>query len=365
MWQWQQGRRRDESVPRLYLSRLSCCTVLVLSFCPHVALGGIPPHTISGVSAGGDMTVNHLVAFSRSVTGAGVVAGAPYGCNLIGGGRHDRCGSMPPAQGWDQPLQKMRRRIRRRQSRGLIDPIWNLRNTSIFLYSGQYDRVVTRGVMKALRQQLRKLVRAPGAIVSEFNVPSAHGWVVDGSQCARHSTSCSECCCAPAPLLNCHGYDLAGQLLGHVLGRPLGERASRTSPLLRVSQASYLPVGYSLKSAGMWHTAFVYAPWRCRYAGAGCDIHVHYHGCVWGAEYLGRDYFRALGINEWAETADIIVLFPQASSTVDTGGCWDWTGETGGFFDTKYGVQLQTVINMVSDLERIVLPLSGNETIQI
>jgi len=334
---------------------------------PQPALGAdsLPIHSVSGVSAGADMAVNHLVVFSKSVLGAGVVAGAPYGCNLIGGtDLPDHCGSEPP-ESWDQPLFRMISRMRQREALGLVDPLVNLYGRRLFLYSGAHDRVVDSAVMRAVQRQFGYFMRK-GAIVGEFGVRSAHGWVVDGSTCGRGSGECSACCCDPGALLACPGYDLAGRMLSHVLGRPLGwPRASATSPLMDVQQAAYLPWGQTLDSTGMWHTAYIYAPWRCRFPGAGCDVHVHYHGCVWGAEYMGVGMIKAMGLLEWAETAGVVVLFPQASSTVDEGGCWDWTGETGDLFDTKLGVQLQTVTNILRDLERIISAFGGNESTAI
>ena len=41
-------------------------------------------HTISGVSAGGSMVANHLVAFSKVVKAAAINAGSAYGCGSLG-----------------------------------------------------------------------------------------------------------------------------------------------------------------------------------------------------------------------------------------------------------------------------------------
>jgi len=40
-------------------------------------------HTVSGVSSGGDMAMIHLIVLSSKILGAGVVAGAPYGCQVL------------------------------------------------------------------------------------------------------------------------------------------------------------------------------------------------------------------------------------------------------------------------------------------
>ena len=59
---------------------------LALAVCGAAMPVSSPPrrlHTVSGVSSGGDMAMIHAVAYSESILGVAVVAGAPYGCNAI------------------------------------------------------------------------------------------------------------------------------------------------------------------------------------------------------------------------------------------------------------------------------------------
>lgn len=92
---------------------------------------------------------------------------------------------------------------------------------------------------------------------------------------------------------------------------------------------------------------------------------MHYHGCVWGAEYTGTDVLMRLGLAEWAEALDLVVVFPQASSTVDGAGCWDWTGKTGTLFDTRRGAQLHAVAGLLKDLRRILWSERQQEQIAV
>ena len=41
-------------------------------------------HSLSGVSAGGSMVAQHLVAYSDVVTGGAIIAGSAYGCGSLG-----------------------------------------------------------------------------------------------------------------------------------------------------------------------------------------------------------------------------------------------------------------------------------------
>ena len=43
----------------------------------------LPRHSVSGQSAGGSMSIQHLVAFSSKVDGCAIAAGSPYGCGSL------------------------------------------------------------------------------------------------------------------------------------------------------------------------------------------------------------------------------------------------------------------------------------------
>lgn len=346
----------------------SAWTPLALLLLARLVASTLPPqHTVSGLSSGGDMAVNHLVAFSGSTVGAAIVAGAPYGCNILEGDR-DVCGSDAPLEPWKKLLPRLEVYMLERQAAGLIDPLANLQGRPVYLFSGASDVVVRRDTMRAVKWQLGALVGVENIKV-DFNLGASHGWIVDDSQCGASPPGeagswCAACCCTPSDLLACAGHDLAGRLLQHLWGDALlsrgaprllnGSDTEGNYHWLKVPQEPYVPRGRTLKDVGMWHTAYIYAPWWCRGdAAQSCVVHVHYHGCAWGAEYLGMERLNHLGFKEWADIGGIVLVFPQASSTVDSSGCWDWTGETGHHFDTHQGVQLRTVMALLEDLPRI------------
>eukprot|EP00746_Dinoflagellata_sp_MGD_P017019 gnl/MRDRNA2_/MRDRNA2_138805_c0_seq1.p1 gnl/MRDRNA2_/MRDRNA2_138805_c0~~gnl/MRDRNA2_/MRDRNA2_138805_c0_seq1.p1 ORF type:complete len:381 (-),score=41.34 gnl/MRDRNA2_/MRDRNA2_138805_c0_seq1:111-1253(-) len=333
---------------------------------------GIPEHSVSGVSSGGDMAVNHLVAFSRKTTGAGIVAGAPYGCNRVEGGNRDVCGMGLPRVPWKILLRRLDKYMHRRAAAGLIDPVESLRGRQLYLFSGVADWVVNRKVMVSVQDQLATYT-GQDTIKLDFNVNATHGWVVDGSQCGpgkpgSEKSWCGQCCCTPSPLLSCGGHDLAGRLLQHLgVDLPLSRKTYQHENLLLVPQHRYVPAGYDLNVTGMWHTAYVYAPTRCRgKSWSGCKVHVHYHGCAWGAQfYGGPSLLKRLGFLEWAEASDLVVVFPQASASLDGIGCWDWTGVTNHDFDTNQGVQLRTVTALLADLPRILSQTTNTNVIDV
>jgi len=289
------------------------------------------------------------------------VAGSPYGCNIVEKDDTDYCGTGGGAwQGHKghELDKKVKAYMHHRAEKKLIDPLSSLKDRRVYLYSGQFDDVVNTSVMRAVSRQLSPWV-GEASIHHDFDTPSTHGWVVDGSDCegkpGTNDSWCSKCCCDPDVLLAC-GHDLPGLMLQHLLNRSLPEHKGAVvkSNLLSVPQDHYVPHGRTANNTGIWHTGYVYAPKACRGKDfAHCSVHVYYHGCDWGVEYTTEAALYAFGLMEWAEAMDVVLVFPQSSKTVDEGGCWDWTGETDSHFDTTKGPQLSFVMLFLADLRRI------------
>ena len=87
------------------------------------------------------------------------------------------------------------------------------------------------------------------------------------------------------------------------------------------------------------------------------------HGCLQSAEVLGNEFYTKIGVNEWADTNRIIVLYPQAHATTvselaaqnflsllntNPQGCWNWWGYSADAqYLTKQGVQIDAIWSMV------------------
>ena len=63
--------------------------------------------------------------------------------------------------------------------------------------------------------------------------------------------------------------------------------------------------GNSLNTIG-----FIYVPTGCQ-RGVKCRLHVNFHGCLQTTELITDVYPTFNGLNEWAESNNIIVLYPQ------------------------------------------------------
>ena len=110
------------------------------------ATGGVPDHTVSGFSAGADMAVDHFVAFSSVTKGAGVAAGAPYGCKLLPEA-DTNCGRYT-MRVWNGALDKFIQYTNAKAKAGTIDPVANMKSSPVYLYLGADDEEVDLGVMK-------------------------------------------------------------------------------------------------------------------------------------------------------------------------------------------------------------------------
>lgn len=79
----------------------------------------------------------------------------------------------------------------------------------------------------------------------------------------------------------------------------------------------------------MARKGLVYLP-RTALQGRPCSVHVALHGCQQSAAVMGETFARHTGYNEWAESNDIIVLYPQVEPVrhgLDDNplASWDWS----------------------------------------
>ena len=103
-------------------------------------------------------------------------------------------------------------------------------------------------------------------------------------------------------------------------------------------------------SIGLAATGTVYVPNACE-TGAGCRIHIAFHGCAQNEAAVGEAFTKNTGFARWADTNRLIVLFPQTeSSALNPQGCWDWWGYTGRNFLTKDAPQIRAVRRMLDTL---------------
>ncbi len=304
--------------------------------------------TVSGLSSGAYMAGQFHVAFSGIVEGAGIVAGGPYDCATgVLTFALQRCMEtnlkpLAPA--------KLVERAAARAAAGEIDPLADLADDRVFVYSGTRDTTVTPPVV---------------ATVPEFyeaaGVPAAQIAFVS-SQAAGHAfvteTTGNACDVTGPNFVNDCDYDQAGEILKQVAGPLHPPAATPGGRVIAFDQAEFLadPTAH-----GMALTGYAYVPQAC--AGGGCRVHVVFHGCKQNAARVGPAVVEGVGYNRWADTNDLIVLYPQTSvSSGNPNACWDWWGYDDADYATKAGRQMATVRAMLGRLAEATLPPPPPET---
>ena len=153
-------------------------------------------------------------------------------------------------------------------------------------------------------------------------------------------------------------YDQAGIVLQHINGAldPKND-VELSGKLLPFDQRAFTfpesPGSYSMAETG-----YVYVPASCA-ARRPCRIHVVLHGCKQNFDTIGDRYSRHAGYNEWANTNQLVILYPQTvvgDPLLDFGtplnpfGCWDWWGYTNFNYAVKAGRQITAIKAMLDRL---------------
>lgn len=291
------------------------------------------------------MALQHLFAFSSNVEGAAIAAGSPYGC---GGQTWPWVTCYSGGVDVNSTVMYTKRRV----ERGFIDPIKHLRDTPVLLFSGKSDLTVLKLVMEETQGQL-ELYKTPSSISSVFNTSAAHVWSLDHGSCrcgaCAFSGNESGICCN---VNNC-GYDLSGDLLRRFYGAKLMPRVTATAPLQWVRQWNYLPSGSVTSDSTLLEWALVYVPHACSAVPSSCRIHINYHGCSYNRWYDRLLWAKNIDLNEYAEANGLVIVYPQAGGSDSIGeGCWNWASYADDpLFDTRGGIQLNTVISLVDDID--------------
>jgi len=288
--------------------------------------------TVSGLSAGGFMAVQLHVAYSATFAkGVGVVAGGPFNCaegsvvNATG-----RCMASPAGI----PTSTLVSTTNTWAGQGAIDPVANLQNSKVYLFSGTLDSAVKTGVMDALRTYYNSFVPAAN-VVYKKDIAAEHAMVTDdyGNGCTTKA----------APYISNCNFDLAGAMLQHLYG-PLNARNNAALPtgnFIEFNQSEFI------SNHGMAATGWAYVPQACQAGGsATCKLHVVLHGCKQNISDVQQQYVRNTGYNRWADTNNMVMLYPQ-TSTAATNSCFDWWGYDNANYAKKSGPQMAAIKAMV------------------
>lgn len=312
--------------------------------------------SVSGLSAGGFMANQLGVAFSSTFMGVGVFAAGPYMC----AGHNNYTACMYNASISASQQTTMQNSINSFSSAGTIDNKSNWANQKIYIFTGTSDTTVGPNQTNALQTQYLNN-GVPSANISYVQRAStAHVFPTDFD-----STGNNSCSSTASPYISNCGYDGAKAALTHFYGT----LNARNNTPAASNYIEFDQSAYSAGNPGMATNGWLYVPASCA-SGTQCKLHVALHGCQQSTDKIGDKYVKNTGYSRWADTNNIIVLFPQAKvdngsrSTAASGSlpnpnaCWDWVGWYGSNFARKGGTQITAIKAMV---DRVASgPGSGN-----
>ena len=320
--------------------------------------------TISGISAGAAMAVQIATAHSTVVKAAGIIAGLPYMCALQ---RLPTLDTAEECMNYPSTIDTLQLLTGASEAStlGEIDNLSNLKDRSFMLFSGLNDTVVHHRSMEILASMLKNDFKV-NTLKTFFNYTAEHAWITD-----QYGDKCDHL--GEPYINNCH-LDFAGEFLKMAfeqqLGVALSPRAAAISMdnffLFDQKKFGASPALNSLAGEG-----FIYVPSNCRVAINGqtihpngtrsCHLHVNFHGCEQSRSEQGTNYVSHTGLNEWAESNDIVVVYPQTVKSEDPlvynpKGCFDWWGYSTGDelnFAIQSAPQIQFVHRIITALTEV------------
>ncbi len=318
-----------------------CIAASVFACCAHVAIAAPLPQlnidaaqtTVSGASSGGYMAVQLHVAYSsRFKKGAAVISGGPFNCaegSVISA--LTRCFGKASI-----PVADLVAITNQWAKDGDIDATANLAASKVYLFSAANDSVVNEATTVSLQAYYQNFLSATN-IVHKKDIPSEHSFVTDnyGAPCVTKA----------APFINNCNFDLAGALLQHLYGALNARKSDGLDGKLVEFDQSIFVTGH-----GMGETGWVYVPKSCSVA-APCRVHVALHGCKQNTTDVGQEFVRNAGYNRWADTNNIVVLYPQTGKGA-TNSCWDWWGYDDANYAKKSAPQMKAILAMLEHLSR-------------
>lgn len=293
-----------------------------------------PLVTVSGVSAGGYLAVQAHVSLANRIGGVAAIAGGPYDC--ANGSINEALGPCIGGEGID--VAAIQERTSASSQAGKIAPIAQLADARVWLYHSPDDSVVDPRVSDALAVYYAAYVPEDN-IRFEKAISAAHGWptLASGRACDDWG----------GDFINACDYDASGALLLHLYGE-LNDRVEAVSSLREIDMSRYFPKGSGVEDKG-----YLYLPSGCEQSDDGCRLHIALHGCKQGMEYLEDRFATQVGLNEWAEPNDIVVVYPQVESSMfNPQGCWDWWGYTDEDYANRNGRQIQGINALIDAFAR-------------
>lgn len=292
---------------------------------------------VSGLSSGGYMANQFHIAHSDWVNKVGIIAAGPYYCaqNSIKTALAQCVNKSTDATNQNLTLQ-----AKAYENQHKIAALENLKNSKVWLFRGKHDSKIHTDVTTALQKQyllwmaesqLKYVTQKP----FEHHLPTlAYG---------------SKCDVSESPFIGNCDYDAAGSMLNFLYPNLQPRNAQPQGTLVSIDQHS---LGGE-QASSLSEQGYVYIPKTCQ-AGESCQLHISFHGCQQNVQTVGTQYVKNNGINNWADSNHMVVLYPQTKNSMfmplNPQGCWDWWGYTGSEYANQDGQQIRAVKNIAESL---------------
>ena len=270
--------------------------------------------------------------------GVGVVAGGPYWCsNGLESVALTSCMSYPSLIVTSELIAATEYAA----TLYSIDATSYMNGDKVWLFTGTKDTIVDSGVVEKLYDYYNYYTGSDN-IKFINNYPSEHAFVTD-----NYGNTCD---LLKSPYINNCDFDSAGSILNHIYGNLKKPTTAKSENIIKITQSQFTPFGYTMYGLSLYDDAIAYISDGCQ-NGTCNGIHIAFHGCDQQINAIGDLFYTKTGYNEWAESNNLIILYPQTKTNIlNPKACWDWWGFTGENFATQSGGQMATVNNMVNYL---------------
>ena len=315
--------------------------------------------SVSGVSSGAYFAAQFHVAWSSKMKGVGIFSGGPWGCAQ--GSLTTAEGVCKNGSGIEAHINTLVNDATNRSSADRIDNIDNMKSDRVFISYGGIDPTVAPAVTKSI-PSFYEMLGVPSDNVNiheQSEMGHAIPTVDFGNPCHFDTEP---------PWISSCDYDGAGEMLKHIYhDETLNPKVSKTAlsgQFIEFDQSEF--TDGSPASISMAERGILYVPEACdpeKHPENVCRLHVFFHGCeqgidtqpndrfgddwmldgtgLWSVPYpkIGDTIYKNVGVNEWADSNQMIVMYPQwikTFSPVNNKGCNDWWGYTDHVHNTNY-----------------------------
>jgi poly(3-hydroxybutyrate) depolymerase len=305
---------------------------------------------VAGISAGGFAAVQMHIAHSSTFKGAAIYAGGVYWCAGAGGAATAlaNCGgeTLPTNQAsYNSTLGASETYLETQSSLGTIDPMSNLSRQPVYLWSGTQDQIVNPLEMVDLQSEY---LRYGAKVHFDNTFPAAHGWESPQGEL--------DCGTSASPfMVRCSANGAVYDSVKTWLTMFLGSLAPRNNKKLQGSLMTFDQTEFGASpNLSMSPTGSIFVPKSCM-QGRACGLVLALHGCLQQSALIGNRWVTEAGINEWADTNALIVLYPDTIATsapnpTNPNGCFDWWGysnQSDPNYALKSGLQMSVLYSMV------------------